>query len=70
MLFIGYQPVLQSVEGLMQEAVGSLAGMDLNRIQQQQHGYWEGDLAPQLHQLPKFTVSGIEVFPLSSCAAV
>ena len=60
MLFIGYQPVFQSVEGLMKEAVGSLAGMDLNRIQQQQHGYWEGDLAPELHRQLK-TAIPIEV---------
>ena len=32
-LFMRYQPVFQSVEGFMKEAVCSLAGMDLNRIQ-------------------------------------
>ena len=37
----------------MKEAVARPADMDPNRIQQQEHGYCEGDLAPQLHQLSK-----------------
>ena len=34
-LFIDYQPVLRSADGLMNEAVSCLAGMDLHRIKQQ-----------------------------------
>ena len=34
-LFIDYQPVFRSADGLMNEAVSCLAGMDLHRIKQQ-----------------------------------
>ena len=34
-LFIYYQPVFRSADGLMNEAVSCLAGMDLHRIKQQ-----------------------------------
>ena len=33
-LFIDYQPVFRSADGLMNEAVSCLAGMDLHRIKQ------------------------------------
>ena len=42
-LFIYYQPVFRSADGLMNEAVSCLAGMDLHRIKQQ---LCQGDVAP------------------------